>query len=116
MRHPNVLVKGWATDPLYREVMSNPWTITVGHEEMVVRGRWETVSIVNDILIAIWFIVGSILFFSESTTTVGTWFFLIGSIQLLIRPAIRLSRRVHLKRVSAKNGSGSTVHETSADF
>ncbi len=74
-------------------------TFTIGHEELVVRQRWEVVSIVNDILIAVWFIIGSILFFSESTTTVGTWLFLVGSIELLIRPMIRLARRVHVQRV-----------------
>ncbi|MBJ7291003.1 MAG: YrhK family protein [Williamsia sp.] len=66
---------------------------------MVIRQRWEVVSIVNDILIAIWFIAGSVLFFGESTTTAGTWLFLVGSIELLIRPLIRLARRVHLQRL-----------------
>lgn len=74
-------------------------TVTIGHEELVIRQRWEVVSIVNDILIAIWFIIGSILFFGESTTVAGTWLFLLGSIELLIRPMIRLARRVHIGRV-----------------
>ncbi|MEI3609374.1 YrhK family protein [Pseudogracilibacillus sp. SO10305] len=39
------------------------------------------------------------LFFSESTVTIGTWLFLIGSIQLLIRPIIRIIRNIHLKRL-----------------
>jgi len=33
-----------------------------------------------------------------STTTAGTWLFLLGSIQLMVRPVIRLARRVHLRR------------------
>ncbi|WP_199428813.1 YrhK family protein [Qaidamihabitans albus] len=70
-----------------------------GHEELVVRQRYEVISIVNDLLIAVWFVVGSVLFFSESTATAGTWLFLLGSIQLLIRPAIRLRRRIHLRRL-----------------
>ncbi|MGB7361866.1 MAG: YrhK family protein [Rhodococcus sp. (in: high G+C Gram-positive bacteria)] len=81
---------------------TNPLTVAIGHEELVIRGRWEVVSIVNDILIAIWFIIGSVLFFQESTTTAGTWLFLLGSIQLLIRPAIRLSRRIHLQRIGSR--------------
>ena len=76
-----------------------PLTFHIGHEELVIRKRYEVVSIVNDILVALWFIVGSALFFSEDTTTLGTWFFLVGSIELLIRPLIRLSRRVHLARM-----------------
>ena len=77
-----------------------PLTFHVGREELVIRKRYEVVSIVNDILIALWFTVGSILFFSDSTTTLGTWFFLVGSIELIVRPAIRLSRRVHLGRMN----------------
>lgn len=75
-------------------------TLHVGPEELRIRGVYETVSIVNDIMVALWFVIGSILFFSEATTTVGTWFFLVGSVQLLIRPVIRLTRRVHLGRIA----------------
>lgn len=78
---------------------SDPLTVTIGREELIIRQRWEVVSITNDILIALWFIIGSLLFFHENTTTAGTWLFLIGSIELLIRPAIRLARRVHITRL-----------------
>ena len=84
-----------------------------GHDEIVLRQRYETASILNDLAIAVWFIVGSILFFSESTSYAGTWLFLIGSVQLAIRPAIRLSRRVHLQR---RAGSAQPRQESSDDF
>ena len=90
----------------------NDLTFTIGHEELVIRQRWEVVSIINDILVAVWFIVGSILFFRESTTVIGTWFFLLGSIELLIRPVIRLARRVHLTRI----GRTRTASESDDDF
>lgn len=85
-------------------------TIHVGHEEFIIRQRCEVASIINDILIAIWFVIGSILFFNENTTTIGTWFLLLGSIQLLIRPVIRLTRRVHITRF------GSPQSEAAHDF
>ncbi|MBT1583188.1 YrhK family protein [Curtobacterium flaccumfaciens] len=85
--------------------------LRVGHEELRIRGVYETISIINDVMVALWFIVGSVLFFSESTTTAGTWLFLIGSIQLLIRPVIRLSRRLHLGRVGRGNPT-----ESARDF
>jgi hypothetical protein len=69
-------------------------------------------SIVIDILVGLWFLVGSFLFFSESTTYAGTWLFVIGSVELLIRPAIRLSRRVHLRRLP----DGHDPVETDRDF
>jgi hypothetical protein len=76
-------------------------TLHIGDEEIVIRKRYEAASIANDILIALWFIVGSVMFFSEAWTTPGTWCFLIGSVELLIRPVIRLSRHVHLQRIGA---------------
>ncbi|MBR7742449.1 YrhK family protein [Phycicoccus sp. BSK3Z-2] len=84
-------------------------------EELVIRDRYETVSIVNDLLVAIWFLVGSILFFSADTTYAGTWLFVVGSAQLMLRPSIRLSRRVHLKRHHRRHGRTGPV-ETSQDF
>ncbi len=84
--------------------------LRIGHDEIVLRRRYEILSIINDILVAVWFIVGSILFFSQSTTTAGVWLFLLGSIELLIRPLIRLVRRIHIGRV------GGTAAETARDF
>lgn len=78
---------------------SSPLVIHMGREELVIRQRYEAASICNDVLIALWFIVGSIMFFSEQWTTAGTWCFLIGSIELLVRPAIRLTRHLHLQSV-----------------
>lgn len=81
-----------------------------GGELVVLRRRYEIASIVNDLLIAGWFLVGSILFFREATTYVGTWFFVIGSAQLAIRPTIRLSRRFHLQR------RGRGPHDSDEDY
>ncbi|RRO13015.1 hypothetical protein EIL87_25500 [Saccharopolyspora rhizosphaerae] len=72
--------------------------LRIGNDELLIRRRYETLSIINDIMIALWFTVGSAFFFWESTITAGTWLFLAGSIELIIRPAIRLTRQVHLRR------------------
>lgn len=85
--------------------------LRIGHHELEIRQRYEIASICNDIVIAIWFIVGSILFFSDSTTFAATCLFLIGSIQMIFRPAIRLTRRVHLQKLN-----GAPAHETAMDF
>lgn len=77
-----------------------PLIFRVGHDELVIRRRYEALSIVNDILIGLWFVVGSVLFFSPASTTAGTWLFLAGSLQLLIRPVIRLARNLHVQRIS----------------
>ena len=83
-----------------------------GEHELVLRGRYETLSVVNDLMVAVWFLVGSVLFLSESTTYAGTWLFVVGSAQLVARPAIRLTRRVHLTRHTGRRHA----HETAQDF
>ena len=88
-----------------------PLLLRIGHEELVIRKRYEVLSIGNDLLIAIWFVLGSVLFFSESTTVAGTWLFLLGSIQLMIRPLIRLHRRIRLRRLAPDSAA-----ETARDF
>lgn len=88
----------------------NALRIDIGHEELVIRRRYEALSIANDVLIALWFLVGSILFFWESTMTVATWCFVLGSVEFLARPAIRLARLFHLRRI------GSDGHESGNDF
>jgi len=80
--------------------VGNDVDLELGSKELVLHNRYETLSILNDALIAVWFVIGSILFFNESTATAGTWMFLAGSIELLIRPVIRLSRNIHIKSVS----------------
>ncbi|MDT0301801.1 YrhK family protein [Streptomonospora wellingtoniae] len=94
--------------------------LRVGAEELVVRHRYEAASIANDILIAIWFIAGSVLFFSSLWEDVGIWCFLAGSVELLVRPLIRLARLVHVRRMRKRTrGSGTgrtTPHETPLDF
>ncbi|PFG44850.1 YrhK-like protein [Isoptericola jiangsuensis] len=87
-----------------------PLTLRIGPDELVVRDRYESASIVNDILIGVWFVVGSALFFGSATETAGTVLFLVGSVQMLLRPGIRLARRVHLRRI------GSVHAETARDF
>jgi hypothetical protein len=87
-------------------------TVRVGDDEFVIRRRYETLSIANDVLIALWFVAGSVLFFWESTARAATWLFLLGSIEFLVRPLIRLARRVHLQRAHGAR----TRDEDSFDF
>ncbi|MDW5471670.1 YrhK family protein [Staphylococcus equorum] len=54
---------------------------------------------INDIMLALFFIVGSFLFFSESTTFYGTVLFVIGSFELLIRPIITIFRDIHIYKI-----------------
>lgn len=72
----------------------------VGHHVLVIRNRYKVLAVANDFLTGLWFLVGSILFLYESTKTLGVAFFIAGSAELLIRPAIKLVRDLHIKRIS----------------
>lgn len=90
---------------------TSPLVLTFGRRELVIRKRYEVASIINDILIAVWFTIGSAFFFFEALTVTGTALFLLGSLQLLIRPLIRLRRKVHLSKLG-----GESAVESSHDF
>lgn len=76
------------------------WTFTLGHEELIVHRRYEVLSIVNDAMLGVWFTLGSVCFFYEGgIKTLGVWLFVLGSVQLLVRPLIRLHRYVRFKRL-----------------
>lgn len=79
--------------------LDDPLTLRLGHEELVIRRRYEMMSIVNDFCIAIWFLAGSILFLFPSQETWAVWMFIIGSFQFLVRPSIRLISHLHLQRL-----------------
>ncbi|MHA6800332.1 YrhK family protein [Bounagaea algeriensis] len=84
----------------------------IGHGELVIRQRYEVVSIINDLLIGTWFLIGSFFFFSEALMTAGTWLFVLGSIEMLIRPTIRFVRRVHLARFHPRTpGTADAAHD-----
>ena len=84
----------------------DPLTLTLGREELIIRRRYETLSIFNDVLIALWFLVGSILFLYPSQERLAIWMFILGSVQFLVRPAIRLVRHLHLQRIPRHDGHG----------
>lgn len=82
---------------------SNDVMLTVGHEQLVIQRRYETASILNDFLVAIWFLVGSVMFLYPDLVDTGTWLFIVGSAQLMIRPVIRLAHHIHLRRLPASS-------------
>lgn len=57
---------------------------------------YEIAYSIIDLLAAVLFIVGSILFLDDATVYAGTWLFIIGSVFFAARPAVRLARELHL--------------------
>jgi len=60
---------------------------------------YELMFTLVDFMAALLFVIGSILFFQESTTYIGTWLFLIGSLFFALKPSIRLVREWHMLRL-----------------
>lgn len=50
----------------------------------------------NDVVLGLIFLIGSFLFFSDSTVFQGTVLFVIGSIQMIIRPLIAMIHDLHM--------------------
>ncbi|WP_435105418.1 YrhK family protein [Arhodomonas sp. AD133] len=70
---------------------------------VVIRRRYEVLSMLNDFAIGSWFLVGSVFFLYPSLMDAGVWLFIVGSAQFLLRPIIRLAHRLHLQRIPASN-------------
>ncbi|MBR8743111.1 YrhK family protein [Nocardiopsis sp. MG754419] len=102
--------------PGHEHEHERPLIARIGREEMALRRRYASLSIINDILVALWFIAGSIMFFFPAWSTAGTWCFLAGSVELLIRPLIRLGRQFHLNRARARHRPSGLPPEASMDF
>ncbi|WP_139173009.1 YrhK family protein [Marinobacter sp. AC-23] len=60
---------------------------------------YEVLFTLVDFAAAFQFIVGSVLFFNESTTYEATWLFLVGSICFALKPTIKVIRECHLLRL-----------------
>jgi len=84
---------------LNENVGKNKAEIDFGSDHIIIERRYRALGALNDLFIAIWFLTGSILFFFDSLMTGGTWLFVVGSLQLLLRPAITLAELVHVRRV-----------------
>lgn len=76
--------------------------LDLAHRHVVIQRRYEALGALNDLMIAIWFLVGSVFFLNESLVESGTWLFIVGCIQLLIKPALKLSSLIHVGRVYRK--------------
>ena len=86
-------------------------TLQLGNEEIVLRQRYELLSILNEIGIFIFFTVGSVAFYWHELFNLGVTLFVIGSVQLGIRPLIRFFRRVQLRKLTK-----GMPHEVARDF
>lgn len=62
-------------------------------------GRYEKLYTLNDFLAALYFLVGSLLFFNPGLAVPATWCFTLGSVHFMLRPTIKVTREFHLARL-----------------
>ena len=73
--------------------------IQIGQNELIINERYEFFYNLNDVFIALCFLVGSVFFLWDSLETYAIWMFIVGSALFLIRPMIQFIKRIHLKKV-----------------
>lgn len=78
---------------------NNPMELDLGQKHIITQRRYEALGAINDFLIAVWFLIGSFFFLSDSLVESGTWLFIVGSAQLLIKPVLKLISLVHVKKI-----------------
>ena len=58
----------------------------------------EVLRTANDFAAALFFLVGSALFFWEATQALATWLFVLGSLCFMLKPTLRLMRELRYLR------------------
>lgn len=76
----------------------DPNTRTSSPRNARIYAAYEVVYTAVDFAAALLFVIGSILFFGETTQAAGTWLFLLGSICFALKPTIRLAREIYYLR------------------
>lgn len=89
--------------------MFQPHLHTASSRHVEIYSFYEKLYTTSDMFAALFFVVGSLLFFSEELATLATWFLLIGSLMFAAKPTARFAREFHLGRLPLPghdNGEG----------
>ncbi|TKD71357.1 YrhK family protein [Pseudalkalibacillus hwajinpoensis] len=71
--------------------------IQMGHHDLFFKKGYQVFYTVNEFLLGLSFLIGSVFFYFESLKMWGVSLFVLGSFQMLIRPSIRLIHRFDLR-------------------
>lgn len=71
-------------------------SLRIGRFQIDIDSRWEAASILNDIMTGLWFLAGTIMNLVGGFGDWPLYMYLAGSLQLLLRAALRLAMRVHV--------------------
>lgn len=74
--------------------------IELGKYQMIIERRYQVLSFVNDLILGVLYLIGSILFLTDVSKVVSISFFLAGSVMMIIRAGLNIFKDLHVKRVS----------------
>lgn len=73
--------------------------VQVGKHIIFFNKNYRYIFIINELLLGIEFVVGSVFFFYESLKTAGIIIFIVGSAQMFLRPVLKIFHAVSLKKI-----------------
>ncbi|WP_158595116.1 YrhK family protein [Oceanobacillus piezotolerans] len=79
------------------------YALEMGKFELFFSRRYRLLSLVNDLTLGLWYVTGSILFLFHSTEKIGNIFFILGGIQLLGRPILKMTHAFFIRRRRERN-------------
>ncbi|MEM0111368.1 MAG: YrhK family protein, partial [Candidatus Parvarchaeota archaeon] len=62
-----------------------------------IKEKYAKIGMINDLMIGLEFLLGSIQFLPGMDYSIGVYFFIVGSFQILLIPTIRIIRDAKLK-------------------
>ncbi|MBT2687745.1 YrhK family protein [Bacillus sp. ISL-47] len=75
--------------------------IEIGKYQMIIERRYQVISFLNDLLLGVLYLIGSILFLTDVSQAVSISFFLAGSIMMIIRAGLNIMKDLHVRRITS---------------
>ncbi|MGD6802769.1 hypothetical protein FZC79_16005 [Rossellomorea vietnamensis] len=72
-------------------------------KKIMIGNRYRIIGYMNDLMLGILYMIGSILFMTDADRVLSTSFFLAGSFFMISRAFIHIGRDIHLKRFSRED-------------
>lgn len=73
--------------------------VQLGKHTIFFNKNYRYIFIINELILGIVFVVGSIFFLVESLKTAGIILFIVGSAQLFIRPVLKILHAITLRNI-----------------
>lgn len=89
----------------------NYFEFDIGRFGVFFNKRYHLLATINDLMLGIWFVIGSVLFLFHQTQMAGTILFILGSVQLLGRPILKLLHGFFIRKESLREQKDDTPSE-----